>query len=303
MRVVITGPTGVVGIALIKKYIEEGHEILAVCRRGSLGIAQIPVSTQVKILEANLEELKDIPEQETAYDVFYHMGWEGTTGADRENKELQDKNVAHALEAVRLAARLGCHTFIGTGSQAEYGRSNEKLTPKTPVHPENEYGRAKLQAGELTRQDCERVGLRHIWVRILSVYGPDGKGNDVISKTIEKLKNGEDALFTPAEQVWDFLYSEDAAEALYLLAEKGKHGKVYVLGSGEEKTLKEYMLILKKTLDAHEKQESGGLIFGAVSYGEKQVMYLSADITELTADTGFEPAVTFEEGIVKMLKK
>lgn len=38
-------------------------------------------------------------------------------------------------------------------------------------------------------------------------------------------------------------------------------------------------------------------IFGVVPYSEKQVMYLGADITELAKDTGFEPAVSFEEGI------
>lgn len=302
MRIVVTGPTGVVGIPLIKRYIREGHEVLAICRPGSSGIKQIPVDSGVKVLEADLEELKNIPEQKESYDVFYHMAWEGTTGSDRENKALQDKNVAYALDAVRLASRLGCHTFIGTGSQAEYGRSNERLTPQMPTHPENEYGRAKLQAGMCSRKECERLGLKHIWVRILSVYGPDGKGNDVISKTIETLKKGKEARFTPAEQVWDFLFSEDAAEALYRLAEKGHNGKIYVLGSGEKKTLKEYILILKDVLQ-RDGTECGNLRFGAVPYGEKQVMHLSADITELTADTGFVPLVSFEEGIEKLLRK
>ena len=301
MRVVITGPTGVVGIALINKCIQEGCEVLAVCRRGSSGITQIPVNPRVKILEMNLEELKELSGLEETYDVFYHMGWEGTTGADRENKELQKKNVDYTLDVVHLAKRLGCHTFVGTGSQAEYGRSSEKLTSKTATHPENEYGRAKLQAGELSRQECEKSGLKHIWVRILSVYGPGGKGNDVISKTIKALKKGEDAIFTPAEQIWDFLYSEDAAEALYLLAGKGKNGKIYVLGSGEERSLKEYLQMLKRVLEQHG-IEDGTLQFGAMPYGEKQVMYLCADITELVADTGFKPKVTFEDGIVKMLK-
>lgn len=71
------------------------------------------------------------------------------------------------------AALLG---FVGAGSQAEYGRVNHALTPDTPCFPENGYGMAKLCAGQMSRVECEKLGLVHIWPRILSVYGPyDGK--------------------------------------------------------------------------------------------------------------------------------
>lgn len=300
MNVVITGPTGVVGMALIKKHIEQKDHILAICHPTSQGIKHIPADPLVRIIEADLSEIKDISYAEEKYDTFYHLAWAGTTGRDREDEELQEKNVAAALEAVRLAKRLGCKTFVGAGSQAEYGRSEERLTPQTPTNPENAYGRAKLTAGQLSRKECEKLGLRHIWVRILSVYGPYGKGNDVISKTIDSVLKGETAKFTPAEQIWDFLYSEDAAEALSLLAKKGKSGKVYVLGSSKEERLKEYIMRLSRVVERRE-GISPKLDFGAIPYGEKQVMDLRADIGELTADTGFEPTFSFEEGIEKTM--
>lgn len=300
MKVVITGPTGVVGIALIKKHIELNNEVLAICHRNSPGIKDIPVSPLVKILEADLNEIKDITYSEETYDAFYHLAWVGTIGLEREDEILQSQNIAYTLDAVRLAKRLGCYIFIGAGSQAEYGRCNERLTSVTPTHPESEYGKAKLQAGMLSRLECERLGIKHIWVRILSVYGPYGKGTDVIYKTIDAILKGKSAEFTPAEQTWDFLYSEDAAKALSLLAEKGKAGKVYVLGSSEAKRLKEY---ITRLVDVAEQYGTANpkLKFGAVPYGEKQVMHLSADIDELTADTGFKPEVSFEEGIQKTI--
>ena len=54
--VVITGPTGAIGMALIKKCIEDGRNVLAICHRGSKRIKQIPNSEFVKIVEASLDE-------------------------------------------------------------------------------------------------------------------------------------------------------------------------------------------------------------------------------------------------------
>ena len=97
---------------------------------------------------------------------------QGTTGAARNDMPLQTRNIASALQAAELAAKLGCNTFVGAGSQAEYGRTEQLLSPETPVFPENGYGMAKLCAGQMSRIRCQELGIKHVWVRILSVYGP-----------------------------------------------------------------------------------------------------------------------------------
>ena len=78
---------------------------------------------------------------------------------------LQNKNVEYALDAVEAAKRFGCHTFIGAGSQAEYGRVEGLLKPDTPTFPEMGYGIAKLCAGHMTRKHAYQLGMNHIWVR------------------------------------------------------------------------------------------------------------------------------------------
>lgn len=297
MRAVITGPTGTIGMALIKKCIEERISVLAVCHKGSKRVSNIPQSPFVSVIEADLSELSDIDQRlKERYDIFYHLAWEGTTGAARNDMYLQNRNVKHTLDAVELAHRLGCNTFIGAGSQAEYGRVEGRLRPDTPTFPENGYGMAKLCAGQMSRGICERLRMRHIWVRILSVYGPyDGAGS-MVSSTIRTLMDGGHAAFTPGGQVWDYLYGEDSAKALLLLAKKGISGKTYVLGSGQARPLKDYIMEIYQAV-SEECLGVGSIGIGDLSYGEKQVMHLSADITQLTEDTGFKPEVTFAEGI------
>lgn len=297
-KIVITGATGAIGMALIHKSIAEGSEVLVISHRGSKRNKQIPKHPLITVVEADLEELERIdylPENE--YNVFYHLAWKGTFGDGRNNMPLQIENIQYTMDAVKLAKRLGCHTFVGTGSQAEYGRVEGKLLPDTPAFPENGYGMAKLCAGQMSRVACEQEGLRHIWVRILSVYGPYDRGETMISSCLHKMLRGEAADFTAGGQLWDYLYSEDAAEALWLLGEKGINGKVYCIGSGAAFPLKEYILKMS-TLTG----EKSNLRFGAIPYAKGQVMELCADITALTEDTGFLPKTSFEEGIRKTIE-
>ena len=301
MRVVITGPTGAIGHALINKCIENHDEVLAICHKGSKRVKTIPKNSLVKILELDCDEYAFFSDSYDnsfgKYDVFFHFAWGFTTGEGRNDVFQQSLNIQYSLDAVKLAYTFGCCVFIGAGSQAEYGRVNFSLKADTPANPENGYGIAKLCSGQLTRILCSQLGIKHIWTRVLSVYGPyDGENTLVISSLKKMLKN-EDISLTKGEQIWDFIYCSDAANAMYLVATKGMNGKTYVIGSGESDYLKFYIEGMKKISGS-----DSFLDFGAIPYSDKQVMHLCADISELNNDTGFVPVVSFEDGIKETVK-
>lgn len=304
-RVVITGAAGMIGIALAQQCVEQGCAVLAICHRGSSRNRVLHRMSGVEVLEADLEQYALLAQRqwEVQYDVFYHLAWAGTTGNARNDMALQADNIRYTLDAVEMAEHMGCHTFIGVGSQAEYGRNPEPLRPDTPTFPETGYGMAKLCAGQMSRYSCKNKGIRHIWARVLSVYGPYG-GNDMITTALQKLLQGEHISFTAGEQVWDYLYSEDAAYALWLMAERGISGKTYVLGKGQSRPLKEYLDILYRVVCEEmdcKGRRVGTVGIGELPYGDCQLMHLAGDITELWQDTGFVSRVSFEEGIRKLL--
>lgn len=232
--------------------------------------------------------------------VFYHLGWSGTFGEQRNDADMQQKNVEYTLDAVRLAKRLGCVHFIGVGSQAEYGRFDGRLTPDTRTLPENEYGRAKLAAGIRSAELCRGLGLRHSWVRVLSVYGPFDGRNTMIMSVIRGLLSGERVSLTKGEQIWNYLYSGDAARALLMLGASSLsvQSRTYCLAGEAEGGLREYILRLCKAGGADESL----LGFGEIPYGSAQVMYLTADISRLWQDVGFVPETTFDDGIKKTIE-
>ena len=300
---VITGATGAIGRALIKVCIEAGYDVLTVVHRASPRAGELEKIEHCHVMRLDLCEydqaMGEIKRQGIElenYELFFHIAWMAPFGKDRDNLNLQLDNIHAALAAVRFAKDLGCYAFIGTGSQAEYGRMESILSPNTPTFPETGYGITKLCAGQLTRLSCEQLGLRHIWCRVLSVYGPYDRDQTLISTAVIKMLSNEDTEFSPCEQMWDYIYSDDAARMIFLAAQKGESGKVYMIGSGEVHPLKEYIQRIAEITEY--KKEIG---FGKRPYNDKQVMYLQADISELKG-LGFQLLVQFDEGIRKIIE-
>lgn len=296
-RCVISGATGAIGSALVRELISQGVQVLVLARKDSPRLSNLPCHPLVQIKNCSLDELSTV-ENDTGldYDVFYHFAWAGTSGPGRNDMYLQTENIRYSLDAVGAAKRFGCHTFIGAGSQAEYGRVSGLLRPNTPAFPEMGYGYAKLCAGLMTRDHAHQLGLEHIWVRILSVYGPHDGAQSMVMSTIHKIRSGEVPAFTPGEQLWDYLYSDDAARAFRLVGEKGIDGRTYVLGNGSIEPLRSYIVKIRDAVNP-----DAELAIGALPYAPRQVMHLQADISALKEDTGWEPQTSFDDGIAQIL--
>jgi len=297
-KVVLTGATGMIGVTLINHLLQQNIEVSVIIRPNSKKRFQLPQSEKLKVVEvdlANIAKAEDLLEGK--FDAFYHLGWDGTYGESRNDMYTQNLNVKYTLDAVELAHRLGCCVFVGAGSQAEYGRTKEKLGPNTPTFAENGYGIAKLCAGQMSRIMCEKYNMTHVWTRILSIYGPFDGSQTMIMSGIRQMLAGESPKYTKGEQMWDFLYSKDAANALYLIAKNGIHGSIYCIGGGKVRSLAEYIQIMKETIN-----RKLNVQLGAVPYANRQVMYLCADIDNLTRDTGFVPKYSFEDGIIETIE-
>ena len=298
-RAIVTGPTGVVGMALVRKLIENNIEVFAVVRDNSKRINTLPKHPLVNIVKcdiSNYENLKQLIK--TKCDIFFHLAWTGGENPlNRFDVYLQTENIRYSLEAVQAAVDLDCSVFIGAGSQAEYGINSGIMKPDTYPKPVSGYGMAKLCAGQMTRYMCKINGIRHIWPRILSVYGVGDDKPTLISTAIKSMLNGERLSMTKGEQLWDYLYSDDLADAFLAMADKGKDGAIYVLGSGKVRQLRDYVSIIRDYINP-----SIEIGFGENPYLIDQVMHLEADITTLTQDTQWTPKVDFETGIYGLIE-
>lgn len=338
--IMLTGATSMIGCALIKECIKHGVHVIALARTGSSKRSRLPDSPLLHLVECDLDQMKDMDAtlvraaaeagaassmattqtkpvsnaQATAssmattvgtdtdaaissIDCFYHFGWTFTDHEGRNDPEKQEMNIRYTLDAISLAKRCGCRKFVGAGSQAEYGRASVPLTAEVPCRPEVAYGVSKYAAGLLAAMKCRELEMQFNWVRILSVYGTNDSPATLIKTFIGKCKSGEPMDLGPCTHQWDYLFEDDAGAAFFLLGSRGVDGRTYCLGSGTSRPLKEYLEEIRELVNP----SYTGANYGAIPYNEKSVTYLKADISGLTADTGWQPSISFRDGIGRML--
>ena len=294
-RIIVTGATGSIGCAIVKQAVARGYDVTCIVHRGSSRVHNIMHDARVHILECDLTDYATLS-LEGKYDVLIHLAWEKTYGASRDDVDVQTRNIQYTLDACRLAKRCGCEVFVGAGSQAEYGVKDDALTPELPVQPESGYGIAKFAAGKMSLMLCKQLGIRGNWIRVLSVFGAQDGASTLVNYVINELKSGRSPKLTKCEQMWDYLCADDAADGFLDVVERGKDGQIYVIGSGQPRRLSEYICDIQMIVNPEVEID-----FGAIEYFPHQPMYLVADISRLSEDTGWKPMVSFGEGIQEII--
>ena len=288
MRIVITGATGAIGMSLLSKLTQENYDITVIANKNSKRNKRLKKFENITIIEASLDEYLSI-ELEGKYDAFIHMAWNG--GKDRDNKEANFNSAIASSYAVELAAKYNCEVFLSTGSQAEYGIKSEKISEETKCDPDTSFGVAKLSSMWLTKNECTKNNLRRIWLRIFSVYGNYDGEQTMIMQTIRKVKKGENPIFTSGNQLWDFLHSDDVADAIIRLLTNKNCSGLYIVGNGEKKQLKDYLKIISNQLDF-----SPNEAIGAIKTKDTEQRNLWLDCSKLKLETDWVPKVDFLSG-------
>lgn len=298
-NVIITGATSFIGVHLIKEYLKNNCKVIAVVRPNSKNLSRLPESDLLKVVELPMEKIEDIlrnvANEQT--DIFYHLAWEGVRAPYRDDAILQNNNYDCAVKAMNVAKELGCRVFIGSGSQAEYGKCVGKIDENYKTKPITEYGKAKLKAYETLKLMAEENNMKFIWTRIFSVYGTYDYSGTLVMSALDKMKKNENIPLTECIQNWDFIYVEDAAKIMYLLGNASCMEGVYNIASGESKQLKEFVMDMKRICNS--KSE---LQFGAVSYSSEGVVSFEPAIEKLKQNLGYTCEISFEEGIRKILE-
>ncbi len=304
MKVVVTGATSMIGHALIKSLIDHKVEkIYAVIRPGSKNMYRIVHDNRIEYITCLCQNYEELPELITDdCNLFYHLAWIPSTIKGRIryfDVETAYKNIGQSLKALDAAAKLGCKNYVGVGSQSEYGYiSKPAQSPEDPTDPVTAYAMAKDCCRRMCMLKGKALGINVQWVRVFSVYGPNDRNNTLISSILPKILNNEDIFLTECNQLWDYIYEDDAGEGLYY-AGLSKGSNIYCLGGGEAKPLRWY--IEKILLCANSKSN---LHFGALQNEEEYVMDFHANILKLVENTEWPgPKVSFEDGINNIIQR
>lgn len=294
--IVITGATSFLGRNVLKALIKEDYKVYAMVRESSADYGKLPQSDRVTYIHGDLANLNKIEKEVTKADVFLHFAWDGSGKIKRADATIQGKNVEYAMDALRLAERLGCEKFIFPGSQAEYGTIlfNRMVAVREDAEcdPVSEYGKAKLLFGEKARQYCMGKEMRLIHLRIFSVYGADDREGTLVDSCIRTFSEGGSLKLGPCSQLWNFLYIDDFVRGVLEFVKQDCEGGIYHVGSYDTRILREFVKEIHKL--------SGGLgsySFGSEDNNPEKSPSLVPDIHKITSKLSWEPKVSFTDGV------
>lgn len=297
-KIIITGATSFIGVHLIEEWLKEKDvEIFAVVRPNSSNMYRIPLNNRIHILEIYMEKYMILLDKIDSADIFYHLAWEGAREPYRSDAVVQNKNYECAVEAMNVAIKLDCKVFVGTGSQAEYGKMDGPVDETYPCNPITEYGKAKLKTCQVLSNLADKNNMRFIWTRIFSIYGKYDYSGTLVMSCIDKMRRNESMQMTACTQLWDYMYVSDAARALVGLACNKKAKGIYNIASGNIRPLKYFVEEIKSILNS-----KSIIDYGAISYGAAGLVNLQPDVKKFQNELDYIPKYEFREGIRELLK-
>ena len=289
-RVIVTGANGFIGSSLIKQLIKKNIEIVAVDI--SFLHSKLPQCELVKEIEIGLDDAKKLEEAIPIndYDAFYHFAWAGVNGTSKADPLVQLKNIEMTINCALVSKRIGCRKFLCSGTIAE--RAVESLPNLDKTNGGMLYGVAKHAAHLMLETYCKNIELDFVWMQFSNIYGSNNKTGNLVSYTISELLKGNDAIFGPALQPYDFIYIDDLICAVIRLGECATHRNCYFIGSGKPRILKDYLYEIGNQYGKQELIKVGLRPDDGIKY-----TFDMFDTTELIEDIGDFVNMDFVDGI------
>jgi len=298
MRVLLTGASGFVGSHLLARFLRAGEDTVAIVLRPGCVPRRIQhLLGSVEVIAGDLAQPEALAElvRRFAPELVLHAAWAVPSTENRNSTDHAD-HVSHTIGLVKLAHAAGARHFIGMGSQAEYGAAANRADEEHPAQPTTLYGTAKLCAGLLAGKLCAALGIRFAWLRLFAAYGPGEDPTWLIPSMCRAFLAGQRPATTRGEQVWDYLYVEDAAEAAYRVATLPSATGIFNLGSARGHTVRE---VIERVRDLVDPRAPIG--FGELAYPPDQVMHMEAKIDRLQFATGWQPETDLATGLRRTL--
>jgi UDP-glucose 4-epimerase len=295
----VTGGAGFIGSHLVEELVRRGRPVrvlddLSTGLRSNL--SHIP---GVELIEASLIDPAAVARAVQGAGVVYHLG--ALASVARSVEAPLNTHAACATGTLHLldaARKSGVRRVVYAASSSAYGGHSSPggQTEDLPVVAKSPYAAAKL-AGELYMQAfAHTYGLETVRLRFFNIFGPRQRSDSPYSGVIALFTAAMAAGRAPAvhgdgQQSRDFTFVANAVQALTRAADAEEvSGNVYNVGTGRSITLLELIAALNRILGSNLAPT-----FAPTRAGD--VKFSKADIRRTRADLGYDPDVTFEDGL------
>jgi dTDP-glucose 4,6-dehydratase len=299
---VVTGGAGFLGSHLCDLLIERGDRVICIdnLETGSLQNVEHLRSDAFVFVNHDLTQHLEIPEP---VDVVFHLA-SPASPIDYARLPLQTLKVgSYGTHNALGLAKFKRARFLLASTSEVYGDPAIHPQPETywgnvnPIGPRGVYDEAKRYAEALTMAYHRQQGVDTCILRIFNTYGSRMRPHDgrAVPTFVRQALAGEPlTVFGDGSQTRSFCYVDDLVRGIVLLAESEEHYPVN-LGNPEELSLLELAQTIVRVTGSRSE-----IVFEALPIDDPQVR--QPDITRARQLLGWEPTVSLEEGLRRMLE-
>lgn len=293
-RVLLTGSQGFVGRHCLPILVAQGYEVHAVSSRIDAPPATPPDVNwhRADLLDPN-RVLSLLAQVRPTH--LLHCAWYAVPGKYWSAPE-NFRWVESGLHLLRTFVEYGGKRVVGVGSCAEYdwryGYCSEGITP---LNPATVYGVCKHSFQMMLAALSGDAALSATWGRLFFLYGPHEYSERLVASVIRSLLAGKPAPCSHGEQIRDFLYVQDAAEALVALLGSEVTGPVNI-ASGVPVRVLDVVQEIAAQMNCPELIQ-----LGIRPASDHDPAVLLADITRLRNEVGWSPHYDLAGGLAQTI--
>jgi dTDP-glucose 4,6-dehydratase len=329
--VLVTGADGFMGSHLTEALVELGATVHAFVRATSSGALNNigDLRRRLKVHFADLTDrtsvdrlVRELKENVSDRPYVFHLGAQAHVGESWHRPyETVAANVLGTLNLLQSIVDwdLELEKFDTAGTSEEYGNVREAVSDhhdfddagglilheRSPINPKSIYATSKVAADFLTMNYFDAFEIPGVVTRMFNNYGPRQNPRYVTGTIITQALARDAIDLGNLEPLRDFCFCTDGVRGHLTVAAKGTPGDVYVYGQGENISMQDWAdLILRLGVehgywpsDRHVRS-----VAGRFRPGGSDVIALRVGHEKLTAETGWQPRVSWEEGVLRTIR-
>jgi len=324
----VTGADGFMGSHLTEALVHLDANVQAFVRATSSGalnnigglrehiqvhFADLTDKTSVDYLVKGLLDAPDKP-------YVFHLGAQAHVGESWHRPyETVMANTVGTLNLLQSIVDQGLELekFDTAGTSEEYGNVREAvahhhdfdeeggliLHERSPINPKSIYATSKVAADFLTMNYHDAFGLPGVVTRMFNNYGPRQNPRYITGTIITQALTRETIELGQLDPMRDFCFCTDGVRGHLMVAARGIPGDLYVYGQGQNVSMRDWAELILRVGRDNGYWEGRELVTSADRYrpGASEVMALRVGFEKLNRETGWEPHVSWEEGVLKTI--
>lgn len=326
--VFVTGADGFVGSHLVDTLCDAGANVHVFVRATSSGeLNNIrDRSSEITVHRGDLRDKHSVREALSALKghsdtIIFHLGAQAHVGESWDRPyETVDANINGTLNLLQSVVDLDLdiYKFDTAGTSEEYGNVKDEmrdlheieedgrvlLNERSPVNPTSVYATSKLAADFLTMNYHDAYGLPTVTTRMFNNYGPRQNPRYITGTIITQALERDIVELGNLQPKRDLCYVQDGVRGHLHVALEGNPGEQYVYGYGENISMRDWTNTILEVGSEHGFWEDPEIVQDEDRYrpGDSDVEELLVGFEKLNEETGWEPEVSWEEGIRRTIE-